>query len=126
MKMILYGLVLAALPISAATAQSMNAEVFHKRAVALKKKGPMAIFSRGEIRQLMSEGKAAGMKAREQRLAAVGAGRKPAYCPLNASDKIQSDEFMTRLAAIPAADRAKMTMTQAVTRILAAKFPCSA
>jgi hypothetical protein len=31
---------------------------------------------------------------------------------------------MKRLAAIPAAERAKMTMTQAVTRIVAGKYPC--
>ena len=54
----------------------------------------------------------------------IAAKRKPPYCPPQASDKIASDEFMTRLAAIPAADRAKMNMTQAVTRILATKFPC--
>ena len=118
------GVALAALPLSAATAQSMNAEAFHQRATALKKKGPFALFSRGEIKALMGEAKAAGEKAREQRLAAIAAKRKPPYCPPQASDKIASDEFMTRLAAIPAADRAKMNMTQAVTRILATKFPC--
>jgi hypothetical protein len=126
LKTILYGLALAALPISAASAQSMNAEIFHKRAVALKKKGPMAIFSRGEIRALMTEGKAAGMKAREERLAAVKAGRAPPYCPLGTSDKLGSDEFMERLGAIPATDRGKLTMTQAMTRVFAAKFPCKA
>jgi hypothetical protein len=80
MKLVL-GLVLAALPVSAATAQSMNAEVFHKRANALAKKGPFALFSRGEIRALMTEGQAANAKVREQRQAALKAGKAPAYCP---------------------------------------------
>jgi hypothetical protein len=35
-----------------------------------------------------------------------------------------SDEFMKRLAAIPAADRARIDMTEATTRIMAAKYPC--
>ena len=124
MKRLVLGVALAALPLSAATAQAMNAEAFHKRATALKKKGPLAVFSRGEIKALMGEAQAAGARARQQRLTAIAAKRKPPYCPPQASDRIASDEFMTRLAAIPAADRAKMTMTQAVTRILATKFPC--
>ena len=64
-----------------ALAQSMNAEVFHQRAVALQKKGPLALFSRGEIRALMNEGKASGESARAARLAAIQAGKKPRYCP---------------------------------------------
>lgn len=35
-----------------------------------------------------------------------------------------SDEFMKRLAMIPAAERARIDMTEANTRILATKFPC--
>ena len=37
-----------------ASAQSMNAQVFHNRATALQKKGALAIFSRGEIKALMA------------------------------------------------------------------------
>ena len=124
MKKLLLGLALAALPLSAAGAQAMNAEVFHQRATALQKKGAMALFSRGEIRALMAEGKAAGDKAREQRQAALKAGQRPAYCPPPTPQAMGSDEFLAGLNAIPAAQRAKMTMTDAVTRILATKFPC--
>ena len=124
MKKLFLGVALAALPLSAATAQAMNAQAFHQRATALKKKGPFALFARGEIKALMGEAQAAATRAREQRLATIAAKRKPPYCPPQASDKIGSEEFMTRLAAIPAADRGKINMTQAVTRILATKFPC--
>lgn len=113
----------AALP-AAAAAQSMNADQFHKRAVALQKKGPMALFSRGEIKALMTEGQAAALKAREQRLAAVKAGGKGRYCPPPGKQSMNSDEFMKGLSAIPAAERARIDMTEATTRILAAKFPC--
>jgi hypothetical protein len=113
-------LALVAAPVMA---QSMNADVFHKRAQALKKKGAMAIFSRGEINALMTEGQAAAKRAREQRLATIKAGGKPRSCPPEGS-RMDSDEFMMRLAAIPATDRARIDMTEATIRILAAKYPC--
>ena len=125
MKRVLVALALAALPLSAAVAQSMNAETFHQRAQALKKKGAMAIFSRGEIKALMKEGQAAAMRAREQRLATIKAGGKPRSCPPEGS-RMSSDEFMKRLSAIPASERAQIDMTEATIRILARKYPCNA
>ena len=109
-----------------ASGQSMNAQVFHNRATALQKKGPLAIFSRGEIKALMGEGQAAGKKAREQRLAAVAAGQKPRFCPPGGPVSISSDEFMKRLAAIPQAERSRIDLTEATVRILTQKFPCRA
>ena len=124
MKHMVLAMVLVATPMAAAMAQTMNAETFHQRATKLQKKGAMAIFSRGEIKALMNEGQAAGKRAREQRLAAVKAGNKPRYCPPDGPGRMHSDEFMKRLAAIPAAERARIDMTEATTRILATKFPC--
>ena len=125
MKLKLFAAGLLLVP-AAASAQSMNAQVFHKRATALKKKGALAIFSRGEIKALMSEGQAAGKKAREQRLAAVAAGQKPRFCPPSGPVSIGSDEFMKRLAAIPESERSRIDMTEATVRILTQKFPCRA
>ena len=104
-------------------AQSMNAETFHERAQALKKKGAMAIFSRGEIKALTTEAQAAATRAREQRLATLKAGGKPRSCPPQGA-RMGSDEFMERLAAMPAAERARIDMTEATIRILASKYPC--
>ena len=115
-------LLLLAVP-AAVSAQSMNAEVFHQKAVALQKKGPLAVFS-GDLKLVMNEGKASAGKARQLRLAAVKAGQKPRYCPPEGSKGIDSDEYMKGLSAIPAAERAKIDMTEATTRILARKFPC--
>ena len=123
MSRILIALAIAVAP-TAALAQHMNAEVLHKRAQALKKKGAMAIFSRGEIKTLTSEVQAAGKRAREQRLAAIKAGEKPRYCPPEGTKGMGSDEYMTRLAAIPQAERARIDVTEATIRIMAAKFPC--
>ena len=111
---------------SGASALTMNAQEFHKRAWVLQKKGPLALFSRGEIKALMNEGQAAGKKAGEQRRADIAAGRKPRFCPPGPKGSMDSDEFMRRLAAIPAADRARIDMTEASTRILAGKYPCKA
>jgi hypothetical protein len=107
-----------------ALAQSMNAEVFHQRAVALQKKGPLALFSRAEIKALMAEGKASGERARAERLAAVRAGKTPRYCPPTDVRGMSSDEFMKRLAAIPRAERRRIDMGEAMNRILATKYPC--
>lgn len=109
---------------TAASAQSMNAENFLQRANKLKAKGPMALFSRGEIKVLMNEGKAATEAARSQRLAAIKADKKPRYCPPEGRGSMNSDEFMTRLGAIPRAERQRINMTEAMNRILMVKFPC--
>lgn len=114
----------AALLAGPAMAQQMNAETFHKRAVALKKKGPMALFSRSEIKALMGEVQAAGKAANADRQAALKAGRKARYCPPSESLKMNSDEYMKRLADIPQAERRRIDMTEATTRIFAARHPC--
>lgn len=106
-----------------APAQSMNAEQFHSRAAALQKKGVMALFSGGEIKALTAEAQAAGKRAGEIRKAAVKAGQAPRFCP-PATVSMGDKEFMTRLSAIPAQERSKIDMTEAMTRILAVKYPC--
>ena len=68
--------------------------------------------------------KAAGKTASLARRAALKAGKKPRYCPPEGPQKMDSDEFMTRLAAIPRPDRQRISMTEAMNRILTAKFPC--
>ena len=108
-----------------ASAQSMNAQAFYQRAAALQKKGVLALLS-GDLTTLMNEGKAAGAKARELRLAALAAGQKPRFCPPGQPVSMDTEEFMRRLAQIPAADRSRIDMAEAMTRILAVKFPCRA
>ena len=107
-------------------AQQMNAESFHQRAVKLKGKGAMAMFSMGEVKALMKEGQAAGLAARNARLAAAKAGKPQRYCPPPGKQSMTSDEFMNGLAAIPQAERRRIDMTEATTRILERKFPCRA
>ncbi len=79
-------------------------------------RGRWHCFRSGEIKTLMNEGKASGEAARSQRLAAVKAGKKPRYCPPEGPQKMDSDEFMNRLAAIPrggaSADQHDRSMTR--------------
>ena len=108
----------------AASAQAMNADQFYKRATALQKKGVMALFSMGEVKALTAEGQAAASRAAEGRKAALAAGRTPRFCPPPGPGKMGDQEFLTRLSAIPAADRSRIDMAEAMNRILAVKYPC--
>jgi len=110
---------------TAASAQSMNAETFHQRAIKLMAKGPMALFSRGEIKALAKEGQAAGQAAATRNKANKAAGRPTRFCAPEGPQKMGSDEYMKRLGAIPRAERARINMTEATNRIMAAKFPCA-
>lgn len=109
---------------AAASAQSMNAESFLQRANKLKAKGPLALFSRGEIKVLMDEGQASGKAASARNKADKVGGRPTRFCPPTGPQSMNSDEYMTRLAAIPRTTRQRIDMTEATTRIMAAKFPC--
>lgn len=107
-----------------AMAQTMNAENFYQRAMKLKGKGALAVFAGGEIKTLMKEGQAAGKASSAAHKALETAGKPTRFCPPKGPQKMGSDEFMTRLAAIPQADRKRIDMTEAMTRIFIAKFPC--
>ena len=108
----------------AASGQAMNAEVFHQRATALRSKGVMAVFSRGEIRALTAEAQAASKRAADTRRAALAAGHSPRFCPPKGPFSMDDKQFMAGLSAIPASERARIDMTEAVTRIFVSKFPC--
>lgn len=115
-------LALLAIP-AAASAQSMNAETFYQKAVALKSRGPLALFS-SDLKPLMREGQASGQAAATARKAALAAHQTPRYCPPTDVHGMAQQEFLDRLAAIPQADRRAITMQEAMNRILGAKYPC--
>mgnify|MGYP003297438424 CR=1 FL=1 len=117
-------LLLLAVPV-AASAQSMNAETFYQKAMGLKKKGPMALFS-GDLRILMREGQGAGKATGLARKAALKAGTKPRYCPPEEVRGMDRSEYMERLARISPAERRRIDITEATTRIMAGKYPCPA
>ncbi len=109
----------------AASAQSMNAEAFYKRAIALKAKGPLALVS-GDIKPMMREAKATGLHVRSTRLATIKAGRQPRYCPPEGAKRMGPEEFIGALGKIPDAERSRINISEAMTRVLERKFPCAA
>ena len=115
------GLSLAAVP---AEAQDMNAEAFHQRATKLQKKGALAVFSRGEINALMTEVQSANKIVVARLRADKAEGRQTRFCPPTGPSRMDSKELMARLSAIPAADRRRINMTEAMTRIFEVKYPC--
>lgn len=116
-------ILLAVVP-AAASAQSMNAEQFYERATALQKKGMLALFSSGEIKALTNEAQAAGAQAAKARQNAIKAGQQPRFCPPPGPATMKDKEFMARLGALPADERGRIDMAEAMQRILAIKFPC--
>ncbi len=107
-----------------AVAQHMNADNFYRRAVALRSKGPLALFSGKEIRALTAEGHAAGALAGARFDADRKAGRATRYCPPPGPRTMSSNEYLERLGRLPAAERARIDLTEATIRLLAVKFPC--
>ena len=107
-------------------AQRMNAEEFYQRALKLKKKGAMAMFSTGEIKALVREVKAAGNLVKQTRLAAEASGKRGRYCPPKGAKRLSNEEFLNSLGAIPEKIRRSIDMTEATTRLMERKFPCPA
>ena len=124
MRLLIAGL-LAATAAAPTAAQKMNADDFHRRATALQKKGGRALLAVGEIRALTKEVRAAGELIRARRIATEKAGEKPRYCPpKGANRRMGTEEFMSRLSAIPQPERRMIDMAEAMNRILATKHPC--
>ena len=111
-------------PASSAAAAVMNAEEFYQRAVKVKKRGPLALLSMKEVKLLVNEVKIAGARVKETRLAAERAGKKGRYCPPPDNKRMGHEEYVAGIGAIPQAERRKIDLIEATTRMLAAKFPC--
>lgn len=124
MRRILLGLALAALPLASASAQSMPVSIFLAKADALQKKGPLAVMS-SDLGRLKREVGSAGKSLREERLAAVAAGRRPAYCP-PAKSSLNSDELLAAMRTIPPEARPRTDVRSALKALMVKKYPCPA
>jgi hypothetical protein len=100
-----------------------TAQNFLDRANRLKAKGPLAFFD-SDYGRLKAEATAVGKSIGDDRIAAERAGRPILYCSPNARAKLGSYEFIDGLAAIPAGERANMSLKQAMIRVLQRKYPC--
>lgn len=114
-----------ALSLSAAAfaAPPGTAQNFLDRANRLKAKGPLALFD-SEYKRLKAEATAVGKSIGSDRIAAEKAGKPILYCSPKARAQLGSMEFIRGLEAIPAGERANMSLKQAMLRVLQRKYPC--
>jgi hypothetical protein len=100
-----------------------TAQNFLDRANRLKGKGPLAFFD-ADYKRLKAEATAVGKSIGSDRIAAEKAGRPILYCSPKARAQLGSMEFINGLEAIPAGERANMSLKQAMLRVLQKKYPC--
>jgi len=100
-----------------------TAQNFLDRANRLKAKGPLAFFD-SDYGRLKAEATAVGKSIGDDRIADERAGRPIIYCSPTARAKLGSFEFIDGLTAIPAGERANMSLKQAMIRVLQRKYPC--
>jgi hypothetical protein len=112
-----------ALSATAVAAPPGTAQNFLDRANRLKAKGPLALFD-SDYGRLKAEATAVGKSIGDDRIAAERAGRPILYCSPTARAKLGSYEFIDGLAAIPARERARMNLKDAMIRVLQKKYPC--
>ena len=120
MLRLIFGLALALAPLS--TASAMPVSVFLTKANALKKKGPLALFS-GDIKLLMNQVKADSAELRAENKALETAGKRKHYCP-PAKFAMDEDQIMLAMRQVPAAHRAHTSTKDALRTYLARQHPC--
>jgi hypothetical protein len=119
-KKLLAGLMLAIAPLSAADA--MDVATFLARADAVQKKGMLALMS-SDAKLLKAEIETHAQALRAERLAAERARRRPAYCP-PAKQSLNSNEILAAFRTIPAAQRPRVPVKDALRALLVRKYPC--
>jgi hypothetical protein len=100
-----------------------TAQNFLDRANRLKAKGPLAFFD-SDYGRLKAEATAVGREIGDDRIAAEKSGRPILYCSPNPRASLGSYEFIDGLEAIPPAQRATMSLKDAMIRVLQKKYPC--
>ena len=120
-SVVLVSSLLISLP--ALATQVGSVQNFLDRAERLKSKGPLAFFD-SDYGRLRAEATAVGKSIGDDRIAAEKAGKPFLYCSPQARAQLGSMEFIRGLEAIPAAERAHMTLKDAMVRVLQKKYPC--
>jgi hypothetical protein len=109
--------------VSASSLAAMPVSTFLDKANALKAKGPFALLS-SDYGRLRSEIVNSMTALRNERLAALKAGAKPAYCPTQAGGQMDIDEVMGAMNAVPPPARARTEVKDALRMHMTLRFPC--
>jgi hypothetical protein len=123
MPKILAFVLLSLIATPALSAPPGSAQNFLDRANRLKAKGPLALFD-SDYGRLKAEATAVGKSIGDDRIAAQRAGKPILYCSPTARAQLGSYEFIDGLDAIPAAERQRMSLKDAMIRVLQRKYPC--
>jgi hypothetical protein len=115
--------IVVAVAAPAAAAPPGSAQNFLERAERLKAKGPLALLD-SDYGRLKAEGTAAGKSIGDDRIAAEKAGKPALYCSPSVRAELGSFEFIRGLEAIPPAELQRMSLKQAMLRVLQRKYPC--
>ncbi len=118
LKLLLASSVLLLCP---AMAQAMDAESFYVKAVALKKKGMAAAFSK-DLKPMMTVFKSAAESVKAENLKARADGA-PLFCP-PAKYRLTADQFISEFSRIPQERRRTQTVRAAWREIVIRRFPC--
>ena len=121
-KTFLLALVLG-VSVPALSAPPGSADNFLARAERLKARGPLAFFD-SDYGRLKAEATAVGKAIGDDRIAAEKAHKPILYCSPSPRAQLGSMEFISGLEAIPAAERARMSLKDAMVRVLQKKYPC--
>jgi hypothetical protein len=100
-----------------------SAQNFLDRAERLKSKGPLAFFD-SDYGRLKTEATAVGKEIGDDRIAAEKSGKPILYCSPSPRAELGSFEFIHGLEAIPSAELARMSLKDAMIRVLEKKYPC--
>jgi hypothetical protein len=123
MRRIISLILAVAVPGSVLAAEVGGAQNFLDRAERLKAKGPLAFFD-SDYGRLKADATAVGKSIGDDRIAAEKAGKPILYCSARPRAELGSFEFIRGLEAIPASERARMSLKDAMLRVLQKKYPC--
>ena len=123
MRRIIALILVVAVPGSVLAAEVGGAQNFLDRAERLKAKGPLAFFD-SDYGRLKADATAVGKSIGDDRIAAEKAGKPILYCSPRPRAELGSFEFIRGLEAIPAPERARMSLKDAMLRVLQKKYPC--
>lgn len=128
-RLALFALALAlALPLAAlappalAAPGDMSVATFLEKANGLKRRGPLALVH-ADYRLLRSEAEAGARLYRGRLAADRAAGRAPHSCPPPREQNGQN-EFLGHFESYPAAQRPRVTVTQAFADLMRRRYPC--
>ena len=103
-------------------ANAMDVGTFLAKAGMLQERGLLAVFA-SEYGELQAEIRTSYASLKQERLAAQGAGRRPAYCPPGPAS-LTTQELIAAMTAVPPARRTRTQVRDALRAALARKYPC--